>query len=101
MSRQLDIQAETREQRKRDALVAALTFGLPGSLEHQGITLLGFTIKYDAWDCLMTIRADIGGTRSVCFVGSDTIINCILKADSGAKNNTLRWREDRYHKKET
>ncbi len=97
MTRQLDIEREKKESARRDALVRALEYSLPGSLEAQGITLLGFTMKYDAWDCLLTLRADIGGVRHVAFVGSDSITNCFLKADSGARSDTLRWGICKYH----
>lgn len=97
MSRQLDIKVEARETAKRDLLVKVLEFGLVGALEAQGIELLGFAFKYDAFNSLMTIKADIGGVRSVCFIGSDTLINCILKAHSEACRDTLTWRADKYH----
>lgn len=96
MSRQLDQLKEERETRRRDALVKALEFELPGTLELNGITLVGFAIKYDAFECLMTVKADIGGERSVSFVGASSPINCILKAVQMAKSDRLRWRKDRY-----
>lgn len=101
MSRQLDIKAEERETARRNQLVKVLEYGLVGSLESQGIELLGIAIKYDAFNCLLTLKADVGGVRSVAFVGSDTIINCFLKAGSEASRNTLKWREDRYYQKDT
>ena len=97
MSRQLDIKAEQRETARRDALVKALEFGIVGGLESQGIELLGFAIKYDAFNCLLTIKAIVGNTQSVAFVGSDSIINCFLKAHSCAQQDALKWRADRYH----
>lgn len=96
MSRQLDIKTEERETKRRDLLVKVLDYALAGSLETQGIELLGFAFKYDAFNCLMTIRAEIAGVRQICFVGSDSIINCFLKAHSEARNGGLRWRADKY-----
>lgn len=101
MSRQLDLQRELRETKKRDALIRALEFGLAGSLENQGIELLGFTIKYSPFNCLLTLRVDNGGSREVAFVGSDTIINCILKADSEANRVALKFRKDKYQPSDT
>jgi hypothetical protein len=98
MSRQLEQKQEQRETAKRDALFQALEHGLPGALAFQGIELLGFAIKYGDFDCLMTIKAYVGETRSVCFVGSDTMTNCILKADAEARRGALKWRKDKYHK---
>lgn len=97
MSRQLDIKTEQRESLKRDELVKALEYGIVGGLQAQGIELLGFSLKYDAFNCLLTIRADVGGARSVCFIGSDSIINCFLKAQREANSHGLVWKPDQYH----
>lgn len=96
MSRQLDIEREARETARRDQLVKVMEYGLVGALESQGIELLGFAFKYDAFNSLMTIKAEFGGKRQVCFVGSDSVINCFLKAYSEARNSRLKWREDKY-----
>ncbi len=96
MSRQLDISVELRESKRQTALVKALEYGLVGALEFQGIILQGFAIRYDAFSCLMTIKAEVAGTQSVAFVGSDTIINCILKAQADATRQALQWRADKY-----
>lgn len=96
MTRQLDLKIEERETRRRDKLVKVLDFELVGTLETQGITPLGFAVKWDAWECLLTMKADIGGVRHVAFVGSDTIINCLIKTVSQAQADRLRWREDIY-----
>lgn len=96
MSRQLDQVREERETRRRDALVRALEFELAGALESQGITLIGFAVKFDAYECLLTIKADIGGVRKVAFVGAGSPIDCILKGVQGAKATRLRWKKDVY-----
>lgn len=98
MTRRLDLEKEKRDTFRRTALVKALEFGIVGALENQGIELLGFAFKFDAFNCLMTIKAVIGGDSQVCFIGSDTMMNCILKAQVEASNNTLRWRADKYKK---
>lgn len=98
MTRQLEQEVEQKETEKRNLLVKVLDYGLPGALEAQGIELLGIAIKYDAFNCLMTIKADIAGERQVCFVGSDTIINCFLKSYQDARRGDLTWRADQYHK---
>lgn len=101
MSRQLELQQEKQETAKRNALIKALDFGIVGALETQGIQLLGLAIKHDAFNCLLTVKADVGGVRSVCFIGSDSIINCFLKLESEAIRNELRWRADKYHSSQT
>lgn len=97
MTRQTDLQKEVRETARRDALVKVLEFGLVGALTSQGVTMLGFAIRYEDFDCLMTIRAEINGVRQVAFVGSDTMMNCILKSGSEANRLALKWRPDKYH----
>lgn len=97
MSRQLEQKQEQKTSAKRDLLVKVLDYGLVGSLENQGIELLGFSFKYDAWSCLMTIRGQLGDTKSVCFVGSDTVINTFLKAYADSRSDRLCWRADKYH----
>lgn len=101
MSRQADLAMELRETKRRDALVKALDYGIVGALESQGVELLGLSLKYDAFNCLLTVRADVGGIRSVCFIGSDSIMNCFLKLESEAARHTLKWKEDRYHSSAT
>lgn len=97
MSRQLEQQTEERTAKRSQAVVNALDYGIGGALESQGIELIGFAVKYDAFNCLITVKADIGGDRSVCFVGSDTIANCLLKVVSDARRDALNWRKDKYH----
>ena len=96
MSRVLEQVKEERETARRNALVAALEYKLPGTLETQGITLTGFAVKYDAYECLMTIKADIGGARHVSFVGGGSVMDCIIKSVRAAEADRLRWKEDIY-----
>jgi len=96
MSRQNDVDGEEREKARRLKLVMALEFNLVAALENQGATLLGFAIRYDEFSCLMTLKVDINGVKCVAFVGSDTIMNCLLKADTAAALNRLKWRADQY-----
>lgn len=96
MSRQLDLEQEVRESKRRDALIKALDYGIVGALQTKGIELLGLSLKYDAFNCLLTIRAEKAGARCVAFVGSDSIINCFLKAESDASRGALKWKEDSF-----
>ncbi len=98
MSRQLDIKREQRETDRRDQLVKVLEFALVGALQAQDVELIGFSVKYDAFNCLMTIRADCAGTRKIAHIGSDSIMNCFLQAHSVAQHGRLTWIVDKYHK---
>lgn len=99
MTRQLELQREVKEAARRDALVRALEFGIAGALAHQGATLLGFALKYGEFVHLLTLKASFEGKAMVCFISSDSIANCLLRAESGAIGNTLDWRPDKYAKK--
>lgn len=97
MTRQADVDSEARDQKRRDALYKALSFDIVGALDYHGAVLRGLSIKYDENNVLLTVRADRGGHASVCFIGSDSIVNCILKLASEASHNNLHWKDDRYH----
>lgn len=97
MSRLADVQAEDSEAKKRDKLVKALSFGIHDALEYYGAELRGISIKYDEFNILVTVRAERGGVRAVCFVGSDSIINALLKLYSEASRDSLVWKADAYY----
>lgn len=101
MSRQLEVKIEERATRRRLALESALEYGLAGSIEATGLVFLGFTVRYDADDCLIVLKATTGDRQIVSFVGSDTLPNCILKCVRDAQNDRLRWRPDRFAKEQT
>ena len=101
MSRQLDVARETREAKRVSSLVRALEFGLAGAISNQGMQLRGIAIKYEDLNSLLTIKAEVNGRVLVAFVGSDSMISCILTAEAKALANTLQWRPDRYQKSST
>lgn len=96
-----EINRAKREDARARALVSALDTELSEVLDLHGVTLLGIAIKFGQWENLITLKADIGGVRSVSFTGSDTPTNTVLKALSMAQNDVLRWREDRYNLKKS
>ena len=96
MSRQLELKREVKEEARRDALNQALEFGLAGALENQGMKLLGFAIKYEEYDCLMTLKGSANEKRFVCFISADSMITCILTAVARALRTELRWKPDQY-----
>lgn len=97
MTRHLDAEAEENDAKKRDALVKALAYGIHDALEYYGADLRGISIKYDEYNILLTVRAERGGIRAVCFVGSDSMTNALLKLYSDASNDALFWKPDQYH----
>ena len=96
MSRQLDKKSEDAAAKKAQRLVKALDYGLVEHLDIHGALLTGLAIKHDASFCLLTIKAIVGGMGMVAFVGSDTIVNCVLKADRDAATDELHWKPDKY-----
>ncbi len=96
MTRHIEVRSEEAITRKNAALAKALDHGIVGGLEVQGINLLGMSVRHSAMDCLVTLRAEIGGVRKVAFVGSDTITNCFLKCQADIARDSLHWREDRF-----
>ena len=101
MSRQLEQVREERETKRRDALIRCLEYELPAALELQGTTLTGFAVKYDAYECLMVIKAIAGGERQVCFIGGSSVVDCILKSVQAARADRLRWKKDIYQPQQT
>ena len=97
MSRLADVKVEERETKRRDQLVLVLEYGLVGALQAAGVEMLGFSFKYDAFQALMTIRADISGNRRIAHISSDSVINCFLSAHNLAHHGRLQWEPCRYH----
>ena len=96
MTRHLDAVTEERQARKHHAVVRALEFELVGVIASKGGELLGFSVRIAEWETLMTLRAVIDGERQVAFVGSDDLVNCILKAVRAAQRDKLAWQADKY-----
>lgn len=99
MTSQADLKREERATRRRKALENALDYGLPGSIEAQGLVFMGFTVRWDSEDTLIVLKAIAGNEARVAFVGSDTLANCLLKCVRDAQNDRLRWQPDKYAKK--
>lgn len=96
MTRQLEAIGEQRQAKRHALLVRALEFELSGALQASGATLLGFSVKIEEWECLMTLRAYRDDSMQIAFVGSDDVINCINKAVRAAKSGKIVWREDKW-----
>ena len=101
MTRQLEQKAEERETRRRNDLVRCLDFGLVGALGNQGWTVRGFAIKYGSVECILSIRVERDGKWFISFVSADSVADCFLRADRLAAGNLLRWKPDKYQKKQT
>lgn len=98
MTRHLDAVEEERQTRKYHAVVRALEFELQGVIAGKGGQLTGFSVTLREWECLITLRSLQDGVPSVAFVGSDTLVNCVLKAVHSGQRDKLVWRVDKYAK---
>lgn len=96
MSRQLDAAHEDRVSRRHEALVRALEFELDKVLSATGKKLLGFSMRIQEWDCLMTLRAEEAGEQRVAFVGAEDVVGAITKAVRVARAGKLKWKEDKW-----
>ena len=94
MTRQSDLKNEDRQAKRDRALVRALDFELVRSLSRSDITLLGFSAKFDQYQCLITLRALVDDLLQVSFVSSETIPSAIRKCVTKANNDTLKWKRD-------
>lgn len=98
MSRQLDQVQEDRIVRRNKQVIKAVEFELVGSIQAAGSELTGFSVRYAYGEVLMTLRSEVGDDHMVCFVVSDCLSNCLVKAVRDAHADRLQWRADKYAK---
>jgi hypothetical protein len=96
MSRQLEAASEGRDDRSRQALVRAIEYELDDSLRAAGALMTGFSVRYEEYETLITLRAIVEGSPQICFVGAETMKGAILKCVREAKAGKLRWRSDKF-----
>lgn len=96
MTRHLDAEVEERQSRQDAALLKAVHFGLQGAVAHNGYELLGFSVRIDEYECLVTLRAMLEGERVVAFVGAETLAAAFVKVVRDGKRDKLTWRADKW-----
>lgn len=96
MSRQLEILLEERATARNASIIKAVEYELSGSVGHTGGTLVGLAIKFEDFECLLTLKATFEGKRMVAFIVADDFGTGLLRAVRAAYSNKLRWRADRY-----
>lgn len=72
--------------------------GLLDDVERAGGELLGMSVRWRGYDCLVTLRARFPAGSMVAFVGGETLGGCLVKAAREARGDALKWRVDRYAK---
>lgn len=79
-----------------EKISAAIDGGLFDAVGRAGAVLVGFSVKMEAEEVLVTIRGVLAGRRQVCFVGAGDLGSALLKVVAAAESDKLRWREDKY-----
>jgi len=100
MANQLEQRLAERQMQVNNEVLAAIEFELVGSVAHAGGVLTGISVKFGDADVLMTLRAHLGGSPKVAFVGCPDLASCLRKAVGEAYSDSLRWREDTFAKNE-
>lgn len=75
----------------------AVEFDLVGSLQGAGVDLLGFSVRVEPNDYLLTLRVFFDDMPHVAFVSGEDLGSCLIKATWLAKRDRLRWRRDKYY----
>lgn len=82
--------------RRAERLLYAAEDGLLVAVEKNGNVLRGVSVRMGQDDCLMTLRGVVDGANVVSFVGGETLAGVLLKAASEARNDKLKWKEDKW-----
>lgn len=90
-----------KEKQSNKELISSVNYGLEEAVEHAGGVLSGFSVKYGEMDYLMTLRADFGANKMVCFVGAPSLRDCFRKAEHLAWCDELRWKADKFKNGQT
>ena len=100
MDEQMTLLGEKRKLAYQVALVRALEYELEGSVAHAGALLTGFSVKLGEGETLITLRAVLAGRNQIAFVGSGDLPSCLLKVIREAMGDKLRWKDDKYVKRD-
>lgn len=94
MSRQLDAFVEEKSKKRRLKLGSLLDGGLEYALNRAGAELVGLTVKFGDYDCLLVVKVVLAGRRQVAFIGSSDLPTCLLKLEDLALRDVVGWRVD-------
>ena len=91
-----DERAAARLKTERLYLHNALDGGLTEALRQETYDLLGFSVKYDSYECLLTIRVLSNGDRLIGFVGGNCLVDLFIKAEREIKRGKVAFRQDKF-----
>jgi hypothetical protein len=92
----LDKVMEARMAREREATLLAVYGGLESGVERAGGELIGISVRIQAMDCLLTLRAVFPAGAMVGFVGGEDLAAVMRKAAGEAARDQVRWQEDKW-----
>lgn len=62
----------------------------------EDIHIQGLTLKFQGFEWLLVMRAEIGGEAKVAFLTAGTALDCFIGFLYMKDENQLEWREDKY-----
>lgn len=95
MSR-LDIELDRRSKLEREASLLAVYGGLERGVEKAGGQLVGLSVKFNGFDCLLTLKAEFPAGMMVGFVGGEDLAQVLRKGASEAVRDNVKWRADKW-----
>lgn len=98
MTRQLEQGMEDARSKRERAIVRAVENGLEDSIGFAGGVLLGFSVRTNPEDVLMTLRVELAGRKQIAFVGGSDLGSTLIKACREARQDKLKWRDDKFAK---
>lgn len=87
---------ESRHAKERQDALMSMYGGLYDAISLSGGELYGISLKFNAVECLMTLRGQFSSGPMVSFVGSEDIAGCFCKAMREASGERLHWRDDHF-----
>jgi len=98
MSGNPDIDSSNNLAKEAKRVHRALDGGIDRALQDNGYELEGLSFKINPGDVLCTVRLSDHTGPLVSFVGSTSVVKCVLKLLNEARGGELRTREDRYRR---
>lgn len=95
----MDSSTETEALRGQGEILAfMLNGGMGGKILDSGGKFKGISLRENAADVLMVVRADFDAQPMVAFVGAATMADAVVKLEESLFSGVLKWRVDRFAK---
>lgn len=100
MSRQLEARIEEASRARQAKVLEAVYGGLYDAVGRAGGELTGLNVKWDGAEVLLVIKAVFPGGPMVGFVGAEDLAGGLVKAAREAVTDSIKWRADKWARKE-